>query len=441
MSALAPARVGWCPGALAPMASGDGVIVRVKPRGGRLSLEQAFAVARVSRMYGNGHLDLTGRANLQVRGLSVETLADATEILDGADLLDAGTSAEAVRNVVSNPLAGLGAFAIFDVGPAVGALETRLADDTNLHALPAKFSFVVDDGGSLGLADVPADIRFEAFESRTGPAFAVRLGGAEAEAAGRCAPWHIAEAAAALAGVFMRERSHDGELRRMRHLVARLGAAAVLREARLQPCFAPRRSEPAHFDQFIGTLRRGRLLPQGGKGTPALLGVAAPFGRLASDALELLTREAGESGATGLRLTPWRSILVPGLDRGAVPALMRTCAGAGFIVDPADARLRVAACTGAPGCQRGTTPVLDHAARLAARLDPSRSRSGILLHVSGCSKGCAHAGKAPLVLVADNGRYSIVVDGNASDTPILNGLGFGEAEACVKASARMEPQP
>jgi sulfite reductase beta subunit-like hemoprotein len=60
--------------------------------------------------------------------------------------------------------------------------------------------------------------------------------------------------------------------------------------------------------------------------------------------------------------------------------------------------------------------------------------------VSGCSKGCAHGSKAPLVIVADNGAYNIVVDGTASDTPILHGLGFGEAQACVKASARMEPQ-
>ena len=32
---------GWCPSALRPMQSGDGLVVRVRPRGGRLSAEQA----------------------------------------------------------------------------------------------------------------------------------------------------------------------------------------------------------------------------------------------------------------------------------------------------------------------------------------------------------------------------------------------------------------
>ncbi|MFD1807161.1 hypothetical protein ACFSHQ_00890 [Gemmobacter lanyuensis] len=32
---------GWCPGALRPMMSGDGLVVRVRPRLGRLRADQA----------------------------------------------------------------------------------------------------------------------------------------------------------------------------------------------------------------------------------------------------------------------------------------------------------------------------------------------------------------------------------------------------------------
>ena len=42
---------GWCPGALRPMESGDGLLVRVKPWCGALSLDQAAGVAEIARKY------------------------------------------------------------------------------------------------------------------------------------------------------------------------------------------------------------------------------------------------------------------------------------------------------------------------------------------------------------------------------------------------------
>ncbi len=36
---------GWCPGIIRPMASGDGLIVRVRPRCGAFSLETAAVLA------------------------------------------------------------------------------------------------------------------------------------------------------------------------------------------------------------------------------------------------------------------------------------------------------------------------------------------------------------------------------------------------------------
>ena len=90
VSALAPARVGWCPGALAPMASGDGLIVRVKPRGGRLSLGAgAGHRARVAAATAMARWTSPRRANLQIRGLDEAGLGTATAILDDAGLLDA----------------------------------------------------------------------------------------------------------------------------------------------------------------------------------------------------------------------------------------------------------------------------------------------------------------------------------------------------------------
>ncbi len=52
----APKVYGWCPGALRPMMSGDGLVVRLRPPLGRLSQQQACAVAELSQRFGNGVL-------------------------------------------------------------------------------------------------------------------------------------------------------------------------------------------------------------------------------------------------------------------------------------------------------------------------------------------------------------------------------------------------
>lgn len=44
------------------------------------------------------------------------------------------------------------------------------------------------------------------------------------------------------------------------------------------------------------------------------------------------------------------------------------------------------------------------------------------LHVSGCTKGCARARAADITLVGRNGKFDLVRDGCAWDTPSQTGL-------------------
>ena len=55
---------GWCPGGVRPMPSGDGLLVRVRPWCGAFAREQAIGLADIAETLGNGHIDLTRRANL-----------------------------------------------------------------------------------------------------------------------------------------------------------------------------------------------------------------------------------------------------------------------------------------------------------------------------------------------------------------------------------------
>jgi precorrin-3B synthase len=91
--------------------------------------------------------------------------------------------------------------------------------------------------------------------------------------------------------------------------------------------------------------------------------------------------------------------------------------GDGLVTDANDPLLRVIACSGAPACTEAHAETRALAAELAQRI-PSDSR----LHVSGCAKGCAHPGPAPLTLVATAHGFDLVRDGSARDVPVLRGL-------------------
>ena len=123
MNSAASAQVkGWCPGALRPMLSGDGLIVRIRPFCGAFGLEQARGLADLARRLGNGHIDLTRRANLQLRGLLDEHLPELHAELGKLGLLDPDAETEATRNLMVAPLAGLDPAESLDVRPIARAI-------------------------------------------------------------------------------------------------------------------------------------------------------------------------------------------------------------------------------------------------------------------------------------------------------------------------------
>jgi len=406
-------RKGWCPGALRPMAAADGLIVRLRLTGGILPAATADVLADLATRHGNGHFDLSARANLQIRGIGEHTLPALIEALGELGLVDADASAEAVRNVMASPLAGLHDGP--DVRPLVAALEARLAGTRDLHRLPTKFGFLVDDGSRPSLADVSADVRFDWIEpERT---FAVGLGGTSRDALriGICGMAELVGCAEAVARGALALFARAPEVRRVRGLIEVLGAGAVLEACEARVSRPPALSE-------AGTRASSSVLP------PDVLALAAPYGRLDSAMLRVAATIA-QTGRGELRLTPFRSLLVPGVS--ADGEARRHAGRAGFMMEEEDSRHAVAACVGLPECERATTATradADALAELAAALG-----DGPTVHVSGCAKGCAHAGPARVTLVGRDGRYDLVRDGRAGDRPVRHGLDIAAARAAIAA--------
>jgi precorrin-3B synthase len=407
----APYRKGWCPGVLTPMETGDGLLARVHAPRARLSLDQAAALVDATVRCGNGVIGLSARANLHLRGLSEGTLPDLHARLKEIGLIDADPGIERVRNIVVSPLDDLDPEALLDLGPSVASLEKRLKADENLRQLPAKFSFVFDAQGRLPLGDVDADIRFEA--SRDGT-LAVYLAGDDALAA-QCAPDETGDVAGRLGLAFL-ALAGTGEAapRRMRALVERIGASAVFLEAGFETKSRMRSQRRPLFRDMIGAHAYG---------AKRVVGVAAAFGEIEAVRLKALIERACALNATSLRFTPWRAFLIAGLDRNGAESLVDSMTELGFIADPADPRLRVAACPGAPACMHGHQSVRDDATRWAAMLPKGDE---VVLHVSGCAKGCAGPVATAATFTATATGYDLIVGGRAGDPPTRRGLSDAE---------------
>src|SRR3954467_12394406 len=96
---------GACPSVWEPMPTGDGLLVRVKPQGGVVSAAAARALAAAAARCGNGTLELTARANVQVRGLQPHTVHPFAAAIVAAGLAHPDPQVERRRNIMVAPLA------------------------------------------------------------------------------------------------------------------------------------------------------------------------------------------------------------------------------------------------------------------------------------------------------------------------------------------------
>jgi precorrin-3B synthase len=110
---------------------------------------------------------------------------------------------------------------------------------------------------------------------------------------------------------------------------------------------------------------------------------------------------AATQGDGILRLTPWHTLVLGGMEQAPVVA--------GMVTDPHSPLLRIWACSGASACAQAAGETENLARNLAPLLP-----AGASLHVSGCRKGCAHPGSADYTLVAGDQGYGLVRNGSAS---------------------------
>ncbi|HEY0315561.1 MAG TPA: cobalamin biosynthesis protein CobG [Sphingomonas sp.] len=358
---------GWCPNAWRPMAAGDGLLMRVRPTLGRMSGREMLALCEASLAYGNGLIDLTNRSGFQLRGVRARDWGRLVAALVDAGLVSADPGVEARALLVVDPA--------WEQGDDTHRIATELlARASELPVLPAKMGFAVDAGGCPLLGAVPADFRIERDEQ----------GGLMMRLDGRTA------------GTRIRAGEETSALIRLAHWFVDSEGRASGRAARhhaVLPAWADGEARPA----ASGDRWRPGEHPFG-----AIYGL--PFGQIDARVLAAVTQRPG---ASAIRVSPWRMLLVEGV----------TCDPAeGLVTDPASPLMRIDACPGSPGCPQATVETRAIARRLAPHLGGRR------LHVSGCAKGCAHPHPTTIVATGRGGRFDLGFDACAEDAPAGAGL-------------------
>lgn len=399
----APA-VDRCPGALRLHEAADGALARVRLPGGRLPADGLDALAGLAAR-GNGLVELTSRAGVQLRGLRADDGAAVAAALRGAGLLPSAAH-DRVRNVLAPPLGARHPGALADGDRIVTALDAGLCAEPRLAELPGRFLFAVDDGSGT-LAPHRADVLLAA-----GPSGGLRL-----TLAGR--PTTLAagdeDAAAALA------------LRAARAFLALLqgGAAADgpggrtwriadLPDGAAQVAAALGGSLTEEAGTLPGTAPGVGRLPQ--RDGRVAVTVLAPLGRVDAAALVPLAALARESAGGDVRVGPDRTLTLVDVAAEAEGAVLTGLATLGFVTAAGSGWEGLSACAGAGACASARLDVRS-AARTRAATRARQAAPPASEHWAACERGCGARTDAVLVRAQAGGGLTVARPGDAGAWP------------------------
>jgi precorrin-3B synthase len=423
-----PLRASACPGLFRIASARDGGICRIKLPFGRLTGAQARAVALAARRFGNGLIEITNRANLQLRGVPEGGDAGLIEALVTAGLGPAGPDADDVRNIMVSPTAGIDPEQILDVRPLVRDLLAHIDGDPGCRSLSPKFSFLVDGGEGVAALDRPHDVWLAGMG---GDQMALGLGGSPPIRARSEAPFAVitvdraVDAVAAVVHLFLRAVTGNPAMFRVRDLPAGMSRERLLDQ------LSRKIGVPTAHNSRTAVWHRARPRHSMPIGIHAqrqegfvFVGAAPPLARLSPAMLHGVAAVADAAGDGTVRLTPWHGAIVPFVPVSEGANVLRRLGDLGSVIDPGDPLASVVACSGVPGCRAGLSDTKSDGLLLAAALGHARGS----IHVSGCTKGCAAPSAADATLIAVGpGRYDLF----CKDTGLENGdaPGFGRCLA------------
>jgi ferredoxin-nitrite reductase len=421
-----------CPGLFYATPAADGILSRVRMPGGIISSQQCRAIADIAEQYGGGYVDVTNRANLQVREIRTEINAEVLKYLQDMGLGSHNPVVDHIRNIMTSPTAGIDPVELIDTRPFVAGWDNYIVAHPALAELSAKFSVCFDGGGIIRVCDRLNDILFTAVLVDNNVYFHLYLSVGDkrqppSNTGILLSPEECLPVLAALTEVYLAHaHTNTTSKRKLRllELLNTLGCENYLQEVQqflpfpllwseikkdlTPPFFAKKGEEFSNLLQKEGKYQHIGIHPQRQQGL-FYIGVVLPLGRLESRQMRSLADLATKYGSGTLRLTPWQNLLLTDIPQQWVADIKNEIAFLGLDSSATNIKSALVACSGKKGCAASATDTKNHALSLAKYLETRVTLDyPVNIHFSGCEKSCAQHSKSDITLLgvsieADNG--------------------------------------
>src|SRR5579872_6265846 len=382
----------------------DSFMCRLRIPNGILNAHQLAGLADLAEALGGGTLDVTTRANLQIREIAPRSVIEVLTGIQDLGLTSRGAGADNIRNVTGSPTAGIDPTELIDTRPLARALHFTILNHRELYGLPRKFNIAFDGGGQVSVLEDTNDIGFAAVRVGDGapvPAgvyFRMYLGGITGhgdfahDTGILLRSEECVAAAVAVVRVFIAYGDRtDRKRARFKYLLDEWGMDRFMAEVAEELSFTPPKV-PAEY-----CLPRGPLLKHGHVGIHKqkqkgmnYIGVCLPVGRLSAAQARGLAAIATQFGSGTVRLTVWQNLILSDITDAKLPGARTAIEELGLSAEASPIRGALVACTGNTGCKFAATDTKAQALYLAQYLEARiKLDKPINIHLTGCPHSCA----------------------------------------------------
>src|SRR6476660_2417088 len=156
----------------------EAFMARLRIPGGVVKTFQLREIARVAQELTSGYVQITTRANLQMRLIQPKDAPEVLRRIQSVGLHTRGAGADNIRNLTANPTAGIDPHEFIDVMPYCQELAQIILNDRSFYNLPRKFNIAYDGGGLIGTVEDTNDIGAKAVKIGNEIFFQIAVGGA-----------------------------------------------------------------------------------------------------------------------------------------------------------------------------------------------------------------------------------------------------------------------
>ena len=408
----------------------DAFMARLRIPGGVVKTYQLRELARVAQELTTGYVQITTRANFQMRLIQPKDAPEVLQRIQSIGLHTRGAGADNIRNLTANPTAGIDPVELIDVLPFVNSLASIIVNDRSFYDLPRKFNIAFDGGGLIGSVEDTNDIGIKAVKVGEEILFRIALGGATGhktfarDLGVAVPPGEIIKVATAILRVYIERGCRtDRKKARLKHLLDKMPLHDYLAEVEKKLGRQLRRVpyEAAQMRWASQELPHSHVgdYPQKQRGLN-YVGVALPVGQITPKQMLRIADLADGYGSGEIRLTVWQNFIIPNVSDAYLPTLKRALEKIGLSTRQSNVASGVIACTGNRYCKYAQADTKGHALELVKWLEKRvELDSPVNIHFTGCPHSCAQH------YMGDIGCLGVKAQG-AEAYHVFVGGGFGK---------------